>query len=174
MAKKITEEQKAIVRAMRQTGESYKKCAEKARISESAARRIVGEAVSQTREEESAEKAGKEKFVENAWGIINTSIDLIKKRLECGKTDLSALLDVLHSVTDGKELDDKEKNKLVFLLEKQAREATVPYLKELSSLVNVFYDKQALMQGKATQNVTVLSDEDRELLKKVNELCEDE
>lgn len=174
MAKKITEEQKAIVRAMRQTGESYKKCAEKAQISESAARRIALEDNATGEKEKNAEEAGKEKFVENAWGIINTSIELIKKRLECGKTDLTALMDILHSVTEGMEMDDKEKNKLVFLLEKQARELTVPYLKELSGLVNVFYDKQALMQGKATANVTVLSDEDRELLKKVNELCEDE
>lgn len=168
MAKKITDEQKEIVIAMRQTGESYKKCAVAAGISESAARRIVnGDKPKRTEAEETAEQQGKEKFVENAWGIINGSMDLIKARLRMAQADAGELLDIIECIIDGKELDDKQRNKLEFMLEKQARELTVPTLKELSSTVAVMYDKQALMTGKSTENVG-LTEDDRKLLKAVS------
>ena len=168
MAKKITDEQKEIVIAMRQTGESYKKCAIAAGISESAARRIVnGDKPKRTAAEETAEQQGKERFVENAWGIIHDSMDVIKARLRMAQVDVGELLAIIECIIDGKDLDDKQRNKLEFMLQKQARELTVPTLKELSSTVAVMYDKQALMTGHATENVG-LTEEDRKLLQAVN------
>lgn len=176
MAKKITDEQKEIVIAARQTGESFKKCAEMAGISESAARRIVnGDKPKRTEAEESAEKQGKEKFVENAWEIINGSMDLIKKRLHIAQADVHELISIIDDVIRERELDDKARNKLVFMLEKQARELTVPGLKELSGVIDVMHEKQALMTGASTQNVTtMISDEDRELLEAVRGLVDEE
>lgn len=176
MAKKITDEQKEIVIAMRQTGESYKKCAEAAGISESAARRIVnGDKAPRTKAEKSAEQKGKEEFIENAWSIINGSMDLIKKRLYIAQADVEKLLAIIDDVIKERDLDDKARNKLVFMLEKQARELTVPGLKELSGVVDIMHEKQALMTGASTQNVTtMLPDEDRELLKAVVGLVDEE
>ncbi|MGM9551531.1 MAG: hypothetical protein ACI3XA_04680 [Clostridia bacterium] len=167
MAKRITDEQREIVIAARQSGESFRKCAEMAGISESAARRICSREPKRTEEEESAEKKGKEKFVENAWEIINGSMDVIRKRLCMAQADAGELMDIIEDIIDGKDLDEKNRNKLEFLLQKQARELTVPTLKELSNTVAVMYDKQALIRGKATENVG-LTDEDRKLLQAVN------
>lgn len=174
LSKRITDEQKEIVIAARQTGESYKKCAEKAGISESAARRIANEEPERTEKEKTAEAQGKEMFVENAWKIINDGMDLIRKRLYMAQADVHALIGIIDDVIKERELDDKARNKLVFMLEKQARELTVPSLKELSGVIDVMHEKQALMTGASTQNVTVISDEDRALLKAVHGLVDEE
>ncbi|MBR5535753.1 MAG: hypothetical protein IKU60_03805 [Clostridia bacterium] len=168
MAKKITDKQKEIVIAMRQTGESFKKCADAAKISESAARRIVnGEKPKRTEAEKTAEETGKENFVENAWKIINEGMELVKKRLFMAQADAGELMDIIEDVIEGRDLDDKARNKLVFILEKQAREFTVPGLKELGGIIDVMHEKQALMTGASTQNLG-LTEDDRKLLKAVN------
>ena len=167
MAKKITDEQKEIVIAMRQTGESYKKCAEAVGISESTARRLANEKAVRTEDEKAVENKGKEQFVENAWEVINGSMDIIRKRLRMAQADVGELMDIIEDVIKGKNLDEKKRNKLEFLLQKQARELTVPTLKELSSTVAVMYDKQALMTGNTTENLG-LTEEDRKLLRAVN------
>lgn len=170
MGKKITDEQKEMVIALRQTGESFKECADKAGISESAARRIVlAGKPKRTEAEASSEAKGKENFVENAWSIINEGMELIKKRLFMAQADAGELMDIIQDVIEGKDLDDKARNKLEFLLQKQAREFTVPSLKDLGHVVDIMYNKQALMSGDATENVG-LTEEDRELLKAVNSI----
>ena len=163
LGKKITDEQKEIVIAMRQTGESYKKCAKAAGISESAARRIVnGDKPKRTEAEETAEQQGKEKFVENAWSIINLGVQLIKDKLTVAAMDFSAIKGIIAEVVKDRDISDSDKNKLVFLLEQEAKKLVVPSLKELSGVVDVMYNKQALMRGKTTENVGFTGDMDIE------------
>lgn len=169
MAKRITDEQKEVVIAARQSGESFRKCAEMAGISESAARRICSHEPERSEKEESAEKKGKEKFVENAWEIINGSMALIKDKIAAAAADFGEIKDIIVEVVRGRELKDSEKNKLVFLLENEAKKQVIPTLRELSGVVSVMHEKQALTKGEPTQ-IMNLSSEDRKLLEVVNDI----
>lgn len=173
--KRIGEREREIVIAARKSGESYKKAAEAAGISESAARRICldMDSIVRTEAEKDAETKGREKFIDDAWEIIIGSVRLIKKRLRIAEADVHDLMRIIEDVVDGKDIDDKAKNKLLWLLEKQAREMTVPSLKELAGVVNVMYDKQALLSGEATENVQLTS-EDMKLIAAVSEAMKEE
>lgn len=176
--KKIGEREREIVTAGRESGLSYKKAAEAAGISEASARRIILEGASErTEKEKEAAESGKETFIKDAWEVISGSVELIKKRLAMAQADAGELMEIINDVIEGKELDDKRKNKLAWLLEKQAREMTVPSLRELAGVVGTMYDRQALLSGEATENIQ-LTQEDMKLIRaisaaeKMNEKCD--
>jgi hypothetical protein len=89
------------------------------------------------------------------------------------EADTGELIEIINRIIEGESLDPKQENKLKWLLEKQAREMTIPSLKELSSVVNVMYDKQALLSGEATENVNLTS-EDMKLVRAVSEAMKNE
>ncbi len=153
---KIGERERELVIAARKSGLSYKKAGEAAGISESAARRIVNaDNGERSNEEKERESEGKGEFTRKAWKMINESIDIIFMRLRAAKVDAGELIAVIEEAVKNKDLDDRATNKLIFLLEKQARELTIPSLRDLAGIIGTMYDRQALANGESTENVTM-------------------
>lgn len=167
-SEKEKEKIKETVRAARASGLSYAKAGETAGVSASTARRICREEAEEKSErEKEAERSGKEGFISDAWNIIQKSIAIVYKRLEAAQTDAEALIDAIHRAVEMQDMTDKEANRLIFQLERQARLMTIPSLKELAGIISVMYDRQRIASGQDTQTEAV-KPEEMELVKAVS------
>lgn len=104
----------------------------------------------------------KEEFIESAWGLIDLSKKVLKKRLERALESEEALDELVEEITklDYKTLTSQQRQALYVKLSK----IKVEDVKSLATVLGTIYDKQALANKEATAivegNITVRKFED--------------
>lgn len=92
-------------------------------------------------------------FSERASEIIQKGLTLLDKRLDraiAQEEDLDVLMDAIFA-TDKDELSQDEKNRLVCKI----RALQLQDIRAITTAIGTLYDKRALAEGKATENVAV-------------------
>ena len=146
MAKKrLTQEQREIVIAARNSGTSYREAAGMAGCSESTARKIIAAEAEKvkilTGASKRAEDSGKAKFIENAWNIINRSVRLLEKRLQLAEENMDEIMAAVKEEVYLEGGDSKEQNRLFHALKNAADGLLQPSLREIAGVISSMYDR---------------------------------
>lgn len=98
----------------------------------------------------------KQKFVNNAWDLINESMEVAHKRIN-RSNNLEENIDLVAKAMkmNAKQIEDTTGITWFALLDiiKELQAMKSVKVGELSTLIGIMYDKQALANGEATQNV---------------------
>ena len=98
----------------------------------------------------------KKKFVDNAWNLINESMEVAQKRVtRSNKLEENIDLVAKAMKDNAKQIEDATGIGWFALLDiiKELQAMKSVKVGELSTLIGTMYDKQALANGEATQNV---------------------
>ncbi len=96
-------------------------------------------------------------FAQAATDIITKGLKLLERRFDRAidqEESLDVLIDEIYA-TDREELSQDEKNRLVAKI----RSLQLQDIKAITTAIGTLYDKRALAQGNATQNINVIGDD---------------
>lgn len=88
-------------------------------------------------------------FTEKAWEILDDSMDLAARRVSTAKEREKEFDRMIEEVAKDKDMPIAKKNALIAKLQT----LQVHSIRDISTLINTLYDKQALANGETTQNI---------------------
>lgn len=91
----------------------------------------------------------KNEFVSQAWKILRSSMDLLQGRVQTALEHEAALDDLIREIEADDATSQNEKKALI----SKIRALQTHNIKDISTVIGTIYDKQALAQGEATQNI---------------------
>ena len=96
-------------------------------------------------------KKNKEKIIDNSWKVVNSAVDVIKRKINRALVAEKAANEVINKLLKGEELDEAELTSAKLKLEL----ASSVTLGDVTRSYGVMIDKINLLSGEPTQNVNV-------------------
>ena len=96
-------------------------------------------------------KKNKEKIIDNSWKVVNSAVDVIKRKINRALVAEKAANEVINKLLKGEELDESELTSAKLKLEL----ASSVTLGDVTRSYGVMIDKINLLSGEPTKNVNV-------------------